>query len=129
MSSEYLFCSLIPSPRFLKKYALIIHINNIYQYTLIIKPVLFQDHSQIIAWWSLFGGNYSSFSFLLWLCSAKSFTKVCHLICFPGGKDVKESACNAGDLGLAPRSGRSPGKRHGYPLQYSCLESSIDKGA
>ena len=34
----------------------------------------------------------------------------------------------AGDLGLIPRSGRSPGEGNGYPLQYSCLENSIDRG-
>ena len=41
---------------------------------------------------------------------------------FPGGSDGEESACNAGNLGLIPGSGRSPGGRHGNPLQYSCLE-------
>ena len=41
---------------------------------------------------------------------------------FPGGSDGKESACNAGDLGLIPGLGRSPGGGHGNPLQYSCLE-------
>ena len=40
-----------------------------------------------------------------------------------GGSDGKESACNAGDLGLIPGLGRSPGKGNGYPLQYSCLEN------
>ena len=40
---------------------------------------------------------------------------------FPGGSDGKESACNAGDPGSIPRSGRSPGKGNGNPLQYSCL--------
>ena len=39
----------------------------------------------------------------------------------PGGSDGKESACNAGDLGSIPGSGRSPGERNGYPLQYSGL--------
>ena len=48
---------------------------------------------------------------------------------FPSGSDGKESACNAGDLGLIPKSGRSPGKGNGNPLQYSCLENSMDKGA
>ena len=48
---------------------------------------------------------------------------------FPGGSDGKESACNAGDLGLIPRSGRSPGKGNGYPLQYPCLENSMDKSS
>ena len=41
----------------------------------------------------------------------------------PGGSDDKESACNAGDLGLIPGLGRSPGGGHGNPLQYSCLEN------
>ena len=50
------------------------------------------------------------------------------LLCFPGGSDGKESACNAGDLGSIPRSGRSPGEVHGNPLQYSCLENLMDRG-
>ena len=45
---------------------------------------------------------------------------------FPGGSAGKESACNAGDLGLIPGLGSSPGERNGYPLQYSGLENSID---
>ena len=48
---------------------------------------------------------------------------------FPGGSNGKESACNAGDPGLIPGAGRSPGEVNGYPLQYSCLENSIDRGA
>ena len=48
---------------------------------------------------------------------------------FPGGSDSKESACNAGDLGLIPELGRSPGVGNGTPLQYSCLENSMDRGA
>ena len=47
----------------------------------------------------------------------------------PAGSHGKESACNAGDLGLIPGWGRSPGKRNGYPLEYSCLENSKDRGA
>ena len=42
---------------------------------------------------------------------------------FPGGSDVKESACNAQDLGSIPGFGRSPGEGHGNPLQSSCLEN------
>ena len=42
------------------------------------------------------------------------------------GSDSKESTCNAGDLGLIFRSGRSLGERNGYPLQYSCLENPVD---
>ena len=48
---------------------------------------------------------------------------------FPGGSDTKGSACNAGDLGLIPGSGRSPGEGNGNPLQYSCLENPMDRGA
>ena len=47
---------------------------------------------------------------------------------FRGGSDSKESAYNAGELGLIPGPGRSPGEGNGYPLQYSCLENSMDKG-
>ena len=48
---------------------------------------------------------------------------------FPGGSDGKASACNAGDLGLIPGSGRSPGEGNGNPLQHSCLENRMDGGA
>ena len=47
----------------------------------------------------------------------------------PGGSDGKESACNAGDLGLIPGLGRSPGEGFGIPLQYSCLAIPMDRGA
>ena len=47
---------------------------------------------------------------------------------FPGGSNGEESACNAGDLGLIPGSGRSPGEGNGNPLQYSCPETSMDRG-
>ena len=48
---------------------------------------------------------------------------------FPGGSDGKESACTTTDPGLIPGSERSPGEGNGYPLQYSCLEISIDRRA
>ena len=47
---------------------------------------------------------------------------------FPCGSDGKESACNAGDLGSIPGSGRSLGEEGGYSLQYSCLENPMDRG-
>ena len=47
----------------------------------------------------------------------------------PAGSDGKGSACNAGDLGLIPGSGRSPGEGKGYPLQYSCLGKSHGLGS
>ena len=48
---------------------------------------------------------------------------------FPGGSDSKESACDAGGPDLISGSGKSPGEGTGNPLQYSCLENSMDRGA
>jgi len=48
---------------------------------------------------------------------------------FPGGSDGKESTCNVGGLGSISRLGKSPGGGHGNPLQYSCLENPMDRGA
>ena len=48
---------------------------------------------------------------------------------FPGGSAGKESTCSTGDLGSIPGTRRSPGKGNGYPLQYSGLENSMDRGA
>ena len=48
---------------------------------------------------------------------------------FPYSSVDKESACNAGDPGLIPGSGRSPGEGNGNPLQYSCLGNAMDRGA
>ena len=75
---------------------------------------------------------------LWWLHSSLiSLRGVCETLCFwethytqpifPSSSVGKESACNAVDLVSIPRSGRSPGKGNGYPLQYSCLENSMDR--
>ena len=48
---------------------------------------------------------------------------------FPGGSEGKVSACNAGDTGLIPGLGRSPGEGNGNPLQYSCLKNPMDREA
>ena len=54
----------------------------------------------------------------------------CIRLCiFSGGSDSKEYACNAGDPGSVSELGRSPGERNGNPLQYSCLENSMEKRA
>ena len=62
-----------------------------------------------------------------------SVTQLCLSLCdptiewgVPGGSDGKESTCNVGDPGLIPGLGRFPGGGHGSPLQYSCLENSMD---
>ena len=51
------------------------------------------------------------------------------ILSFPGSSDGKKSACNSGDLGWIPGSGRAPGEGNGNPLQYSCLEISMDRRA
>ena len=48
---------------------------------------------------------------------------------FPGGSMIKNLPANARNAGLIPRMGRSPGEGNGNPLQYSCLENSMDRGA
>ena len=60
----------------------------------------------------------------IWLCWAEVFPGG-----FPGGSDGKESACKAEDPGSIPGLGSSLGEENGYPLQYSCLENSINRGA
>ena len=51
------------------------------------------------------------------------------IVSFPDGSNSKESACDARDLGLVHGFGRSPGEGNGYPLQHSCLENPMDRGA
>ena len=48
---------------------------------------------------------------------------------FPGGSMVKNPPANEGDVNLIPELGRSSGERNGNPLQYSCLENAMDRGA
>ena len=63
---------------------------------------------------------------------APTVTQNLHICCFPGGSESKESACNAGatgDSGLIPGSGRFPRGGNGNPLQYSCLENPVNRGA
>ena len=64
-----------------------------------------------------------------WLSLPSLFT-CCyrHRLGFPSGLAITESACIAGDAGLIPGSGQSPGGGHGNPLQYSGLENPMDKG-
>ena len=52
-----------------------------------------------------------------------------YLVALPCGLDGKGFACNTGDSGLIVGLGRSPGEGNGNPLQYSCLENSMDRGA
>ena len=90
-----------------------------------------------VTWWAC-TRDYISYFCLLLLEDKLFENKNCvlaiskHLtlkVGFPGGSEGKESACNAGDLGLIPGLGRSPGEGNGNPLQYSCLENPMDRGA
>ena len=74
----------------------------------------------------------------LHLCHFKNIVKWNHLVCnilklpfkiFPGGSDGEESTCIVGGPGSISGSGRSPGGLKGYPLQSSCLENPMDRGA
>ena len=67
--------------------------------------------------------------FLTHSISAPKYLPTPLLLGLPCGSDGKEFACNAGDMGSIPRSGISPGEGNGYPLQYSCLENSMDREA
>ena len=58
-----------------------------------------------------------------------NLSKLQQIVDFPGRSAGKESACNAGDLSLIPGLGRSPGEMNGNPLQYSCPENPMDRGA
>ena len=60
-------------------------------------------------------------------CSEKGSSKA--ILGFSGGSDGKASLCSAGDQGSIPGLGRSPGEGNGSPLQYSCLENSMDGAA
>ena len=72
-------------------------------------------------WLEVFsGGNETHDAF--WFYTTNNPLRNIHaMFLFPGGSDSKESACSAGDLGLIPELGRSPGEGSSYPLQYSCL--------
>ena len=60
--------------------------------------------------------------------TSENSIQLCNQTGFPSGSEGKESACNAGDLGLIPGLGRSPEAGNSYPLLYSGLENSMDRG-
>ena len=81
------------------------------------------------AWWAAVYGVAQSWTRLKQLSSSSSPLLMSLQTGFPGGSDGKESIYNAGDLGSICGLGRSSGGGHGNPLQYSCLENSMDRGA
>ena len=77
------------------------------------------------AWWAAIYGVAQSGTRLKRLSSSSSSSSM-FTMGFLGGSDGTESACNTGDTGSIPGSGRSPEEGNGYPLQYFCLENSTD---
>ena len=73
------------------------------------------------AWWTAIYGVTQSWAWLKWLSSSSSSSS--------SSSDSKASTCNARDLGSVPGWGRSLGEWNGNPLQYSCLENPVDRGA
>ena len=65
----------------------------------------------------------------VYFCIIYNYYSVLYIMGFPGGSDGKVSACNAGDPGSIPGSGRSSREGNGNPLQPSCLENPMDGGA
>ena len=75
-------------------------------------------------------GSLHFYILLVWMRNGTPLTKWNLTIWgFPSGSAIKESACNAGDACLIPGLGRSHGRGHGNPLQHSCLENLMDRGA
>ena len=75
---------------------------------------------------------FKNMGYLLFMPNIMQFLLLHQVLIYVGfsdDSDSKESACNAGNAGLIPRSRRSPGEGNGNPLQYSCLENCIDIGA
>ena len=80
----------------------------------------------------LFFSDFLKYSTILYVTSVQhSDSQLLKVVLsgFPGSSAGKESACNVGDVGLIPGLGRSPGEGNGNPLQCSCLENSMDRGA
>ena len=76
---------------------------------------------QTVWWGQKINNNFYFFFFFFYFLTG--------VMGFSCGSAGKESACNAGNLGSIPGLERSPGGGNGNPLQYSCLESSMDRGA
>ena len=79
---------------------------------------------------SLFLVYYSMYYICVCVCvCVYYYYRLCHRMGFPCGSEGKETACNVGDESSIPGLGTSPGEENGKPLQYSCLENPMDRGA
>ena len=113
-----------------------VHVSSSYiRYLFFLSYFCMTDFGSIHIWPKLQMTQFHSlYGWVIFHCTCTAFWVFIHLLTdrlggFPRSSDSKVSACNAGDPGLIPGSGRSPGKGNGNPLQYSCLENSMDRGA
>ena len=101
----------------------------------LLSPGVCSDLCPLSQWWNLTTlSSDAPFSLELTLWKRpwwreRARTALTQVVGFPGGSVEKNPSANAGDPGLIPSTGRSPGEGNGNPLQYSCLENSIDRGA
>ena len=89
-------------------------------------PTMQETQVQSLGWEDLLEKGMATHSSILAPAKKRGSKKY---LDFPGGSDGKASACNVGDLGSIPGPERSPGEGNGNPLQYSCLENPMDRGA
>ena len=89
---------------------------------LLFPSILSEERTKFVVLLTRSSCYYLIISHVFWL-------RIVLLMGFPGGSEVKASACNVGDLGSIPGLGRSPGEGNGNPLQYSCLENPMEGGA
>ena len=93
-------------------------------------PTMWETQVRSLGWEDLLEkGMATHFSILAWRIPWTENPGRPQSMGLQGGSEGKESTCNAGDLSLIPGSGRSSGEENGNPLQYSCLENPMDRGA
>ena len=92
-------------------------------------PTMWETRVQSLGGKDLLEKGMAAYSSILASRTSHPKKELKEILGFPGGSEVKASACNAGDTSSIPGLGRSPGEGNGNPLQYSCLENPMDRGA
>ena len=96
-----------------------------------LSPGVWSNSCPLCQWSHIYVCNFFQKLEQVWFHWKAVYLLICitFAIDFPGGSNGKKSACSTGDPDSIPELGRSPGEGNGYPLQYSCLENSLDRGA
>ena len=92
-------------------------------------PTMQETRVQSLGWGDLLEKGLATHSSILASPAPHPKKGLKEILGFPGGSEVKASACSAGDPGSVPGSGRSPGEGNGNPLQYSCLGNPMEREA